>query len=248
MKDSREAFINALDKATDKSRIRQGIGMQSEKTLHLFLKNYLQPDENCHEVKLSKYVADIFSDGRITEIQTRSFDAMRKKLEYFLENGYDVTVVHPLAAIKRLCWINPETGDVTKTRKSPKKMSIHDAFYELYKIKPFLKYDNLHFRFIMLELTEYRNLDGWSDDGKKGSTRFDRIPMDILGEITINSVSDYKGILPEGLPEEFTTADYSRCASVNTRRAWAAINVLKCVGAIEETGKKGRAIVYSVKA
>lgn len=242
-----KVFSMALSKATDEHRIRQGIGMQSEKTLHLFLKYYLQPDESCHEIKLSRYVADIFSDEKITEIQTRSFNAMRKKLNYFLENGYDVTVVYPLAAIKKLCWINPETGDVSKIRKSPKKMSVHDAFYELYKIKGFLKHERLHFRFILMELMEYRNLDGWSNDGKKGSTRFDRIPSEILGEITINSVCDYKNVLPDGLPEEFTAADYSRCSFVNIKRARMAINVLKYVGTIEEVGKKGRAIVYSVK-
>lgn len=238
------AFENALNKATDAERARNGIGMQSEKTLHLFLKNYLQPDEAFHEVKVGRFVADILCDGKITEIQTRSFNAMRKKLEFFLESGYDVTVVHPLAALKKLCWINPETGDISKTRKSPKKMTIHDAFYELYKIKSFLLHENLHFRFILLELTEYRNLDGWSYDGKKGSTRFDRIPADIMGEINITKADDYKEHLPDSLPEEFTSKDYARCAGVNLRRAQTALNVLKHVGAVEEKGKIKNSILY----
>lgn len=244
MTETNKAFSDALEKAQNEERARNGIGMQSEKTLHLFLKNYLQPDEAFHEVKVGRFVADILCDGKITEIQTRSFNAMRKKLEFFLDSGYDVTVVHPLAALKRLCWINPETGDVSKTRKSPKKMSIHDAFYELYKIKSFLLHENLHFRFILFELTEYRNLDGWSDDGKKGSTRFDRIPSDILGEINIRNVSDYKKQLPNGLPEEFTSKDYARCAGVNLRRAQTALNVLKFVEAVKEPGKKGKSTVY----
>ena len=244
MAETNNAFLAALEKATDSERARNGIGMQSEKTLHLFLKNYLQPDEACHEIKVGRFVADIMKDGRITEIQTRSFNAMRKKLEYFLESGYDVTVVHPLAAVKKLCWINPKTGDVGKTRKSPKKMSIHDAFYELYKIKSFLLRENLHFRFVLLELTEYRNLDGWSYDGKRGSTRFDRIPADIIGEINIVSASDYKKHLPEGMSEEFTSKDYARCAGVNLRRAQTALNVLKYVGAVTEVGKNKNSIIY----
>ena len=240
-----EAFQNALNKATDMSRIRQGIGMQSEKTVHLFLKNYLYPDENFHEVKIGRFVADICDQNRITEIQTRSFNAMRKKLEFFLESGYDVTVVYPLAALKNMCWINPETGDISKTRKSPKKMSIHDAFYELYKIKSFLKYDNLHFRFILLELTEYRNLDGWSEDGKKGSTRFDRIPSGIMGDIYVENISDYKKYLPDGLPDEFTSRDYAKCAKVSLKRAQTALNVLKYVDAVEQVGRKGSTLIYN---
>ena len=239
-----EAFQNALNKATDASRLRHGIGMQSEKTLHLFLKYYLQLDESNHEVKIGRFVADICDGGKIIEIQTRSFNAMRKKLEFFLESGYDVTVVYPMAALKLLSWINPETGDVSKTRKSPKRMSIHDAFYELYKIKSFLKNENLHFRFLQLELTEYRNLDGWSDDGKKGSTRFDRIPTGILGEIYIENFSDYKKYLPDGLQPEFTSKDYAKYAKVNLKRAQTALNVLKYVGAVEQIDKKGNTIIY----
>ncbi len=243
-KEKETAFENALNKATDTERARNGIGMQSEKTMHLFLKNYIQPDESFHEVKVGRFVADILCGENIIEIQTRSFDAMRKKLEFFLDSGYDVTVVHPLAAIKKLCWINPETGDISKTRKSPKRMSIHDAFYELYKIKSFLLHENLHFRFILLELTEYRNLDGWSYDGKKGSTRYDRIPADIIGEINIKNVNDYKEQLPDSLPDEFTSKDYAKCANVNLRRAQTALNVLKYVGAVEEKGRIKNSIVY----
>ena len=244
MSEINKAFSDALEKAQNEQRERNGIGMQSEKTLHLFLKNYLQPDEAFHEVKVGRFVADICVDGKITEIQTRSFDAMRKKLEFFLESGYDVTVVHPLAALKKMCWLNPGTGDVSKTRKSPKKMTIHDAFYELYKIKSFLLHKNLHFRFILLELTEYRNLDGWSYDGKKGSTRYDRIPADIIGEINIKNADDYKEQLPDSLPDEFTSKDYARCANVNLRRAQTALNVLKYVGAVEEKGKVKNSILY----
>lgn len=238
------AFSAALAKATDENKSREGIGTLSEKTLHSFLKHYLQPDESFHEIKVGRFVADILKDGRITEILTRSFNTMRKKLEYFLEEGYDVTIVHPMAGIKKLCWIDGETGDVSKTRKSPKKMSIHDSFYELYKIKSFLLHERLHFRFIFLELTEYRNLDGWSHDKKKGSSRFDRIPSGILNETVIETPVDYKKVLPANLPQEFTSKDYAVCAGVNLKRARTALNVLKYVGAVKEASKNKNSIIY----
>ena len=47
------------------------------------------------------------------------------------------------------------------------------AFKELYKIRPFLKNENLRFRFALIDMEEYRLLNGWSKDKKKGSERYD---------------------------------------------------------------------------
>lgn len=245
MKEAKDMrFESALDKALGENT-GNGIGTLGEKTLHSFLKYYLEENTTNHEVKTGRFVADIKNSDGITEIQTRSFNAMRKKLDFFLKDN-TVTVVHPLAAIKNMCWINTQSGETTKTRKSPKKASVHDAFSELYKIKGFLLNPNLRFRFMLLELTEYRNLDGWSDDGKKGSTRYDRIPSAVLGEVILNSPEDYKSILPAGLPSPFTSSDYAKCAKITVYRARTALNVLKYVGAVKEAGKDGRKILYTV--
>ena len=85
-------FEAARDKIIGKNRVRQGIGTLSEKTMHAVLKHYYAPDEDMHEIPIENYVADIYTGTEIIEIQTRSMDRMRKKLEAFLPL-YPVTIV-----------------------------------------------------------------------------------------------------------------------------------------------------------
>ena len=68
-------------------------------------------------------------------------------------------------------------------RKSPKKGNPYQAFIELYKIRPFLKDPNLRLRLDLIDMEEYRLLNGWSRDKKKGSDRFDRIPLTFVEEV-----------------------------------------------------------------
>ena len=85
-------FTAAKERIIGKNRERNGIGTLSEKTVHAVLKNYYAPDETQHEIPVEGCVADIFNGKEIIEIQTRSFDRMRPKLERFLPL-YPVTIL-----------------------------------------------------------------------------------------------------------------------------------------------------------
>ena len=84
-----KSFSTALAVATSENRVRDGIGTLSEKTLHSFLKNYLEPDSSFHEIKVGRYVADIKKDGYITEIQTGN-----KRCENYDTNAYCYALKH----------------------------------------------------------------------------------------------------------------------------------------------------------
>lgn len=151
-----------------------GIGTLGEKTLHAVLKHYYEPDISCHEIKVGSYVADIFRENAVTEIQTRQFNKLRDKLDFFLEQ-YTVTVVYPIPRTKWLIWMDETTGEVTKRRKSPKVGTAFDAFFELYKIKSRLCHPRLRICLVLLDMEEYRLLNGWSRNKKKapgGTTGF----------------------------------------------------------------------------
>ena len=134
-----EAFVNAKDKIIGKAHNNKGIGTLSEKTLHAVLKLYYEPDEDKHEVAMSGYYADVYNDKGIIEIQTRQLNKLRDKLSVFLQD-YHVTVVYPLPFNKWLSWVNPDNGEVQGRRKSPRHFTEYDAFYELYKIKSYLRH------------------------------------------------------------------------------------------------------------
>lgn len=154
-----ERFERARGRVIGIERQRLGIGTLSEKTVHAVLKNYYAPDEDMHEIPIENFVADIFDGEAVIEIQTRSFQNMRRKLAAFLPL-YPVTIVYPIPHVKWLHWMDEETGEISPGRKSPKKGNAYQAFIELYKIRPFLKDPNLRLRLDLIDMEEYRLLNG----------------------------------------------------------------------------------------
>ena len=240
-----ERFNSACDFVTGSSLPQKGIGTLSEKTLHAILKRYFEPDSESHEIKIGRYVADIVGENGIIEIQTTGLDKLRKKLEVFL-SVTQVTVVHPVARTRWLSWVDPETGEMLPKRKSPRKGSAFDAFYELYKIKMLLNNPNLNLCIVVLDMEEYRFLTKKGERKRRGSTRMERIPTALIEEIHITCPQDYIQLIPTGLPEKFTTRDYSAAAKIHLRYAQTALNVLAAVGAVSKTGKQGRLTEYMV--
>ena len=238
-------FEEAREKIIGKNRIRQGIGTLAEKTMHAVLKNYYAPDEDMHEIPIENYVADIYTGTEIIEIQTRSMDRMRKKLEVFLPL-YPVTIVYPIPREKWLYWIDEETGEVSQKRKSPKKGNPYQAFIELYKIRPFLSNPNLRLRLDLIDMEEYRLLNGWSKDKKKGSERYDRIPVRFSEEISIDCVRDYMQLIPYEVPEQFTVKDFAKCAKIPIRLAGTILLIFNDLELVRRIGKKGNSYIYEV--
>ena len=238
-----ERFEVALQAVRETRRIQTGIGTLGEKTLHAVLKRTFEPYEGSHEVKIGGFVADIVGEDGIIEIQTRAFDRLRRKLDAFLPVA-PVTVVYPVPRTKWLCWIDPETGETTCRRKSPKTGTSCDIFSELYKIKPYLTNPNLRLCIVLLDVEEYRKLDGWSVDKKKGSTRYERIPLEIIDTVSINTTNDYKKFLPDTLISPFTSKEFKKVSGLSLKGAQTALNVLYSVDAVKRTGKRGKLNLY----
>jgi len=223
-----------------------GIGTYKERTLHAVLKNFFEPDKTKQEIRYKGFIADILNDDGVFEVQTRAFNTMRKKLDCFLEDT-QVTVIYPAVRNKWLIWIDTASGEVTNKRKSPKAGKPYSVFEELYKIKWMLTNPLLRFRIVMVDVEEYRKLDGWNDNKKKGSTRAERIPVDIGDIIEINDVSDYRKLIPSGMPDEFIANEFKVTSGLSQKTAQTALNVLNAVGAIERIGKRGRSYLYKIK-
>lgn len=238
-------FEQAKNRVVGINRARQGIGTLAEKTVHAVLKNYYAPDTDMHEIPIENFVADIYTGSEIIEIQTRSFHTMRRKLTAFLPL-YPVTIVYPIPHIKWLSWIDEETGEVSKKRKSPKKGNPYQAFVELYRIRPFLTDPNLKFRFALLDMQEFRLLNGWSRDRKKGSDRYDRIPETFVEEVRIDRREDYMQFIPYDIPEEFTAKEFAKCAKIPVSLAQTALLILTDLGIVERIGKSGRSYLYRI--
>ena len=237
-----EQLAIAMERA--RIRLRQGIGTQSERLVHSTLKYYLEPDDNCHEVPVGSFVADIFrkETGQIIEIQTKGFDRLRNKLEYFVKD-YHVTVVHPIVREKFLCWVDAETGEVVSRRRSPRKGRVTDILPEIYRLPKLQNHPNLSFAALLMDVEEYRLLDGWNRDKKRGSHRMERFPIAIDSMIELQTPLDFAALLPE-LPEEFTRKELSAAIRLSTTTTAYAVRVWERAGCILQTGKLGRQFTY----
>ncbi|MDR2888733.1 MAG: hypothetical protein LBV33_02710 [Lachnospiraceae bacterium] len=238
-------FSQACAKIVGTEHKRQGIGTLQEKTVHAVLKHYYAPDEDMHEIPIGHYVADIYTGSEIIEIQTAQLGKMRAKLTCFLAD-YPVTIVHPIPHHKWLSWVDVTTGDCSKPRKSPKTGNIYRAFGELYRIKEYLTHENLCLCFPLVDMEEYRLLNGWSHNKKKGSVRFDRIPLSLVDEIRFERREDYLQLIPYDLKEPFTAADFGVAVGIDRKTASLVLNILTFLATVIRNGKSGNSYLYTV--
>lgn len=243
------------------------IGTLREKRLHAALKTYLCADTTCHECpvgdllpaggKRRHMVADILTEGHILEVQTGGLFPLRDKVAWYLgHTPCRVTVVHPIAARRYLSWIDPTDGSILSRRLSPKRGRVKHIAKELYWLSDFIGDPRFSVRILLLELEEYRMADGWGRDGKRGSSRYERFPTALLGDVTLRTPTDYAAyFLPESLaipgedgqPPIFTAADYAKLTGIRGKATYSMLRILEKLDLIRETPEKqGRSRGYVV--
>ncbi|MBQ8332278.1 MAG: hypothetical protein IJX93_00720 [Clostridia bacterium] len=243
MEPNRARFYNIIYNTTFDEHERYNIGTYKEKKLHIILKKYFEEDTAYHEIRVNGFIADVCRDGVITEIETSGFSGLCPKLEAYLPE-YRVNLVYPLAAVKYVSWIDPETSEISPRKKSPKKANVYDAIFELVRILPHVNSTNLTVAAPMLEIDEYRMLDGWSRDRKRGSNRYERVPVDLLDIVTLTTDDDYRAQIPESLPEQFTAKEFCKAIRRDERIGRGVMKVLETRGVLTKTEKQGRSQLW----
>lgn len=238
----RERFAASCAKIVGREYERNTIGILGEKTMHAVLKDFIEPDPSFHEKKVQGYVADVFRDGRITEIQTRAFDRLSPKLKAFLP-FHPVTVVYPIPAVKYLSWIK-EDGSVTPLRRVPKKGSFFDAGRELERILPYLAHPNLSVKLLLIDMEEYRLQNGWGRNGKRGAERHDRIPLALSDSHLLSDADSFAALFPTTLSSPFTRKEFEKAIKGGPKNSLSLLHVLCEMGVVTQSGKRGNALLY----
>lgn len=246
---NRTRFLNICYEHNRMDSDTKGIGTLKEKRLHKVLKDYFDSSDEHQEIPYLGYVADIKNDDGVIEIQTGELNPLFPKLNAFLPQS-TVYLVHPLVKEKTLAWIDPETGKISPRRKSPQHETFFDGFLKLYNIRSHLSSPNLKIRFVSIETDEYRYRDGYARNGKKGSHRYERIPIQLFDIFSIDSPADYSVFLPQQLrgEEPFTTGDYGRIMGTGSKASYYALTVMTCAGLLRKEGKRGRSQLYKMNS
>ena len=267
---ARQAAFAALceaERLSDRPAAGTSIGTYKEKRLHALLKEFYAPVGARFEVRLTedriradyadltdaatrracdRYVADVMTnEGEIIEIQTGGFFPLVKKLHFYLcATDCKVTVVHPIAAIKHMRWMDPETGEITPPRKSPKRGRARDVAKELYWLLPYLAEERLRLVLPLLEVEELRLQNGWGRGGKRGSERYDRFPLSLCDEVLLTCPDDYAALFlppPDILPAPFTAAEYAKAVGVRGKATYTLLRMLTELRYLAPGDPRGRA-------
>ncbi len=225
-----------------------GIGTLGEKRLHAMIKRFLCEDTDFHEVGLqnTRFVSDVRIGNDIYEVQTGSFFPMRKKIDHYLtKTDCTVTVVHPIPAVRWMSWVNPRTLEISPRRKVSRHGRVEDLLPQLYYFSEHLGNPRLRFSVLLLEVHDFRVLSS-SRNPKKGTHRYERIPLSLLGEADFFSANDFRLLIPEGLSSPFTVKQFSDLSKIRGRDAYSAVRALVALGLIRQSDPIGRSMAFAV--
>ena len=93
---------------------------------------------------------------------------------------------------------------------------------------------------------EYRLLNGWSKNKKRGSSRYDRMPIALYDEILIERKEDFAQFVPYEIEEPFTVKEFAKTAGIHRELASVAVPLLMNMGILTRVGKRGREYIYEV--
>ena len=219
-----------------------------ETTLHRQLKEHYCDPEARVEVKLGRYRIDVVNGDRLVEIQRSGLAAIRDKVNCLCADGYQVDVVKPLIARKRLVKLSSENGVETSRRWSPVRATLLNVFDELLYFTRVFPHPNLRMLIPLIEIEEVR-YPGHGRRRRRRAGNFvvkDRFILDIHETHVFETVVDLQSLLPQDLPKKFDTAELATGLSVSRDQAQRIGYVLRKTGVAQECGKRGNAILYKL--
>jgi hypothetical protein len=214
-------------------------------SLHTSLINWYARQGDEIEARVDGYFIDVLRGNELVEIQTRSFNKIKPKLERLLEN-HKVRLVHPIAAEKWI--IREDKNDPTRLvkRKSPKHGRIEDIFHELVFIPDLIQKPNFTIEILIIKEQQSWLQDGSGSWRRRGWSIVDRALVEIQNQYIFQKQQDFINLLPSSLPESFTTRQVSELSKIPRRTAQKMIYCLHKMGGLSLKAMVGKEKWYSI--
>ena len=221
-------------------------GFAKEYRLHEQLKQYYGLGADGIEVEVDGCIVDVVKGGRIIEVQTANLSALRRKLARLLPQHW-VTVVFPVPKERYIVWLSPSDRHELHRRRSPKRGQWFEVFKELPHLAPYLKHRHFSLEVVLTKENDFRVNDGRGSWRRGGARTVDRELVDVLGTEYFATPRSYRRVLPDGLPEPFTSRDLAHARDMPLRLAQKAMYSLRSAGTVCIAGKRRNAILYTTK-
>ncbi len=222
------------------------IGTLNEKPLHDALKRWYSQPGDIFEVPLDGSVIDIVRGDLLIEIETKNFSSIKRKLEKLTTN-HPVRLVYPIPQTKWITKLNLSDGEPAPVsrRKSPRRGTFEDVFYELVRLPKLLRNPNFSLELLLIEEEEVRRFDGVRGWRRRGWATEERKLLRVVDRRVFNTPADMQAFIPVTLAEPFSVADLAAATGINRKLAGKMVYCLRAMGCITQTGKTGNAILYS---
>lgn len=222
---------------------RPHIGVLREKPLHASLKQWYAEDGDRLEVPVEGFVIDLVRDRLLIEVQTRGFSGMKEKLASLLDQGHRIRIVHPIPIDKWIVKVDSD-GTILSRRRSPKHGTVIDVFAELVSFPKQMTHSSLEVEVLLINEEEYRVHTPDRSWRRKGWSVMERRLIDVVDAVLFRTANDLARLIPDQLPDPFTTADLAKAVDRPRRTAQRMAYCLRLVGAIDEVGRRGNTILY----
>jgi hypothetical protein len=222
------------------------IGTLREKPLHASLKQwYAEPGDKV-ECPVDGFVIDLVRGDLLIEIQTSGFSSMKQKVLALLDAGHRVRIVHPIPVDRWIVKVDDD-GTVLSRRRSPRHGKPTDVFSELVSFPGSMANPGLEVEVVMTIEEQYRAHTPDRAWRRKGWTVLERRLLDVVETLLLAGPDDLIGLLPEGLPDEFTTADIATRLGRGKRTGQQMAYCLRTMGAVVAVGKAGNSVLYQLR-
>ncbi|MBM7786315.1 hypothetical protein [Tenggerimyces flavus] len=216
------------------------IGTLREKHLHAALKQWYARPGDRFEVPVDGFVVDLVRGDQLIEVQTRGFSSMKRKAVALLGLGHRLRIVHPIPVDKWIVKIDAD-GVLVSRRRSPRHGSAADIFGELVSIADVLGHPLLEIEVLLTTVEEHWRHGLHRAWRRRGWSVVERRLLEVVQAVRLDNLAD---LLPQDLPEEFTTADLAKKLSRPQRAAQQMAYCLRRVGTVTAVGKQGNAVIY----
>jgi hypothetical protein len=219
-----------------------GVGTLREGPLHRDLKSWYRHPGDDVEVPVGAYVVDIVRGDTLIEVQTSGFTNLGDKLGHLLD-AHRVVVVHPIVLTRQIIRVDGD-GVVVSSRRSPKRGRAADVFTELVSWPTLLDHPNLSIDLVLVDIDELRRFHPGRAWRRHGWVVAERRLRDVHATELLDAPSSLRRLLPDDLPETFTSADLAARWGGDRRLAQRALYCLRHLGLVRATDRTGRGVSY----
>jgi hypothetical protein len=218
------------------------IGSLNEGHLHAALKALCAQPGDRTEVMVGEYVIDVLQASGLVEVQTGSFYAIRRKLEFLLVE-HAVRLVYPIAQERWIVRMGEDGAPISR-RKSPQQGRVFDLFGELVSLPHLMAHPNLTVEVLLIQEEQVHRFDQRRAWRRKGWVIEERRLLQVSERHLFQTPTDLAALLPPTLPTPFTTAQLAAAVHIPRRLAQQMAYCLRHWELLLPIGKERNAVLY----